>query len=221
MANNRYESTPEKCFVGIPHRDVCVSLIYLRHLPCHLRDQPLVSNNKDETRSNARVLWPVVLVVLAMFGFGFALVPLYDVFCELTGLNGKVKTEAQAEAGFKADESRWVTVEFVTTVNGSMPLAFRAGTTKLKVHPGEYQTVKFYGTNQSGKTLLGRAIPSIAPGWATQFLKKSECFCFSEQSFEPGKEREMPVRFVIDPALPDTVADLSLSYTFFDITEPH
>lgn len=178
-------------------------------------------SNKHGTRSNARVIWPVVLVVVAMFGFGFALVPLYDAFCELTGLNGKVKMEAQAEAGFKPDESRWVTVEFVTTVNGSMPLVFRAEITKLKVHPGEYQTVKFYGTNQSGKTLVGRAIPSIAPGWATQFLIKTECFCFSEQRFEPGKEREMPVRFVIDPSLPETVADLTLSYTFFDITEPH
>ena len=170
-------------------------------------------------RSNAKVVWPVVMVVIAMFGFGFALVPLYDVFCELTGLNGKVKTEAQAETGFKVDETRWVTVEFVTTVNGSMPLAFRAEKTKLKVHPGEYQTVRFYGLNQSSQPLVGRAIPSIAPGWATQFLKKTECFCFSEQRFEPHKEREMPVRFVIDPALPDTVGDVTLSYTFFDISD--
>jgi len=170
-------------------------------------------------RSNAKVLWPVALVAIGMFGFGFALVPIYDVFCELTGLNGKVKTEAQSETGFEVDPSRWVTVEFVTTVNGDMPLGFRAETTKLRVHPGEYQTVKFFGTNQSGQTRVGRAIPSIAPGWATQFLKKTECFCFSEQIFEPHKEREMPVRFVIDPALPVTVADLTLSYTFFDITE--
>ena len=153
-----------------------------------------------------------------MFGFGFALVPLYDVFCELTGLNGKIKREAQAESEFVVNRSRWVTVEFVTTVNGAMPLAFRAGTTKLKVHPGEYHTVQFFGTNQSERPIVGRAIPSIAPGWATQFLKKTECFCFSEQIFEPHQERSMPVRFVIDPALPETVADLTLSYTFFDIT---
>ena len=172
-----------------------------------------------QKRSHARVLWTVSLVVVAMFGFGFALAPLYDVFCELTGLNGKVKTEAEAEAGFKPDESRWVSVEFVTTVNQNMPLAFRAETTKLKVHPGQYQTVKFYGANQTDHKLVGRAIPSIAPGWATRFLKKTECFCFSEQDFEPHKEKEMPVRFVIDPALPETVADITLSYTFFDITD--
>jgi cytochrome c oxidase assembly protein subunit 11 len=177
-----------------------------------------MKRKSGQTVSNAKLIWPFMLVVVAMFGFGFALVPLYDVFCELTGLNGKVKTEAQAEAGFQVDESRWVTVEFVTTVNGGMPLGFRAETAKLRVHPGEYQTVKFFGTNQSSEPLIGRAIPSIAPGWATQFLKKSECFCFNEQTFEPHKEKEMPVRFVIDPALPEAVADVSLSYTFFDIT---
>lgn len=178
-------------------------------------------NDEEGKRSNARVVWPVVLITVAMFGLGFALVPLYNVFCELTGLNGKVKTEAQAEASFAVDENRWVTVEFVTTVNGGMPLDFRAEVPKLKVHPGQYQTVKFHGVNQSAQSLTGRAIPSIAPGWATQFLKKTECFCFSEQVFEPHVAREMPVRFAIDPALPDTVADLTLSYTFFDITEHH
>jgi len=171
-----------------------------------------------QRRSNAKVLISVVLVVIAMFGFGFALVPLYDVFCELTGLNGKVKTEAQAELMTRVDQSRWVTVEFVTTVNGSMPLEFRAAVNKIKVHPGEFQTVTFYGVNRSDKALIGRAIPSIAPGWTTQFLKKSECVCFNEQRFEPHQEREMVVRFAIDPELPQTVGDVSLSYTFFDIS---
>ncbi|TSA03415.1 MAG: cytochrome c oxidase assembly protein [Methylococcus sp.] len=171
-------------------------------------------------RSNTKVLAYIVLVVIAMFGFGFALVPLYDVFCEWTGLNGKVKTEAQAETMLRVDQSRWVSVEFVTTVNGSMPLEFRAGVNKIKVHPGEYQTVAFYGRNPTEKPLIGRAIPSIAPGWTTQFLKKSECFCFNEQRFEPHQEREMVVRFAIDPELPETVGDVSLSYTFFDISPP-
>ncbi len=158
-------------------------------------------------------------VVLLMFAFGFALVPLYDVFCELTGLNGKVGTEAAAEAEMVVDTSREVTVEFITTLNQDMPLDFRAEQAKLKVHPGQYQTVKFYGENTTGRKLVGRAIPSIAPGWATQYLKKTECFCFSEQVFEPHQRREMPVRFVIDPKIPDEVKDLTLSYTFFDITE--
>lgn len=153
-----------------------------------------------------------------MFGFGFALVPLYDVFCEYTGLNGKIKSEAVIESDLKPDLSREVSVEFLSTVNGAMPLQFRSETKKLKVHPGEYQTVRFFGMNTSSSTIVGRAIPSIAPGWAAKFLKKTQCFCFDEQAFEPGQEKEMVVRFVIDPGLPDSVTDLTLSYTFFDIT---
>lgn len=178
----------------------------------------MTGTQKGRVRKDRRVIWPVVLFVILMFGFGFALVPLYDVFCELTGLNGKIKAEAVAETGFKPDLTRTVSVEFLTTVNGAMPLKFRSEVKKLKVHPGEYHTVKFFGANTSGSKLVGRAIPSIAPGWATRFLQKVQCFCFDEQAFEPHEEREMDVRFVIDPALPDTVADLTLSYTFFDIT---
>ena len=178
-----------------------------------------MSDSDSGKKSAARLIWPMALVVAVMFAFGFALVPLYDVFCELTGLNGKVKTEAAVETAMVPDLGREVTVEFVTTLNQDMPLAFRAEQAKLKVHPGQYYTVKFYGENLTNRKLVGRAIPSIAPGWATQYLKKTECFCFSEQEFEPHKLREMPVRFVIDPALPETVKDLTLSYTFFDITD--
>lgn len=159
-----------------------------------------------------------MVFVAVMFSFGFLLVPLYDVFCELTGLNGKIKSEAVTEVRLEADMSRTVSVEFLTTVNGKMPLKFSSEVKKLKVHPGEYHTVKFFGTNASGDRIVGRAIPSIAPGWGARFLQKVQCFCFDEQVFEPHERREMDVRFVIDPELPDTVADMTLSYTFFDIT---
>lgn len=171
-------------------------------------------------KSNARLVWTILLITVGMFGFGFAMVPLYNAFCELTGLNGKVRTEAAAEtAGYVPNESREVTLEFITSLNQNMPLAFRAEKTKIKVQPGRYYTVKFYAENLTDKKLVGQAIPSIAPGFATQYLKKTECFCFSEQEFEPHKAREMPVRFVVDPALPETVKDMTLSYTFFDITD--
>ena len=173
----------------------------------------------DKSKAKTKKLvWPIMLLVVSMFALGFLLVPFYDVFCELTGLNGKVKTVAQSEKKFEVDSNRWVTVELVTTVHGDMPLVFRAEKTKIRVHPGEYQRVVFTGINTSKITLKGRAVPSIAPGWATKFLSKTECFCFSEQTFDPGKMREMPVRFVIDPELPETVSDLTLSYTFFDIS---
>lgn len=89
----------------------------------------------------------------------------------------------------------------------------------MKVHPGRYYTVNFFAENLTDRKLAGQAIPSIAPGTAAQYLKKAECFCFSRQEFEPHRERKLPVRFVIDPALPESVKDMTLSYTFFDITE--
>ncbi len=161
----------------------------------------------------------MALVVVGMFGFGFALVPLYNVFCELTGLNGKVKTEASAQANYKVDESREVTIEFVTSLNENTPLAFRVEKAKMNIHPGQYYTVNFFARNLTDRKLVGQAIPSIAPGTATQYLKKAECFCFSEQAFEPNQERKLPVRFTVDPAMPDTITNLTLSYTFFDITD--
>lgn len=161
----------------------------------------------------------MLFVVALMFGFGFALVPLYDVFCDLTGLNGKVSTEAAGADPYRADLSREVALEFVTSVNGTMPLKFRVEQSKMKVHPGEYYTVNFYAENLSDKPLIGQAIPSVAPGLAAPSLKKTQCFCFTEQTFEPHKERKMPVRFVIDPGLSSDVVDMTLSYTFFDITD--
>lgn len=178
-----------------------------------------MSARDDRRRANARLVRRAVIVAIAMFGFGFALVPFYNAFCEWTGLNGKVKGEATATGEYQVDSSREITVEFLTSLNGSMPLEFRAETSKLKVHPGQYYTVKFYGENSTDKPLTGRAIPSIAPGLYAEYLKKAECFCFSEQAFEPHRLREMPVRFVIDPALPPEIKELTLSYTFFDITD--
>lgn len=165
-----------------------------------------------------RLVRRIGFVAVAMFGFGFAMVPFYNVFCEWTGLNGKVRGEATATSDFRVDTAREITLEFITSLNEGMPLAFRAETSKLKVHPGQYYTVNFYAENLSDVKLVGQAIPSIAPGLFAEYLKKAECFCFSEQSFEPHRERQMPVRFVVDPKIPADVKDMTLSYTFFDIT---
>jgi cytochrome c oxidase assembly protein subunit 11 len=161
----------------------------------------------------------IVFIAIAMFGFGFAMVPFYNAFCEWTGLNGKVKGDPTAVGEYPVDLSREVTVEFLTSLNEGMPLAFRVETSKLKVHPGQYYTVRFYGENLTDRKLVGQAIPSIAPGLYAEHLKKAECFCFAEQEFEPHREREMPVRFVVDPALPGEIKEMTLSYTFFDITD--
>lgn len=174
--------------------------------------------NPEQQKANARLVWRIVVIAALMFGLGFAMAPYYDAVCQYFGVSGRVK-EASAEANYPVDESREITLEFVTAVNEKMPLAFRAEKPKLKVHPGQYYTVKFYAENLSDKKLIGQAIPSIAPAWSASHLKKTECFCFSEQEFEPHQEREMPVRFVIDPSVQADTKDMTLAYTFFDITE--
>jgi cytochrome c oxidase assembly protein subunit 11 len=169
--------------------------------------------------SHNKIVTILVAITLMMFVFGFALVPLYDVFCTWTGLNGKVDTVAAQPQSFNVSQERWVTVEFVTSLNETTPMLFKAEKSQLKLHPGEYHTVNFIAENKTNKRLVARAIPSITPGVTSQYLKKIECFCFNEQVFEPGQRLEMPVRFTIDPELPAKYNTLTLAYTFFDITD--
>jgi len=154
-----------------------------------------------------------------MFGFGYALVPLYDVFCDAFGILGKTDDEATAELHYKVDLSRELTIEFVTSLNESTQMVFRTETKKLKIHPGKYYTVNFYAENKTDKKMIARAIPSVSPGPAAEYLKKTECFCFTEQTFEPKQGKTMPVRFVINPEIPDRYKTITLSYTFFDNTK--
>lgn len=159
-------------------------------------------------------------VVVGMFAFGFAMGPLYDAICRVTGFNGKTSGMATAEAGAPAvDSTRTVKVQFVTTVNGSLPWTFRAEQAEVQVHPGEFATVKFYARNTESRDVVAQAVPNVAPWDAARHLRKSECFCFNNQPFKAGEEKEMPVRFVLDPELPADVDTVTLSYTFFDVTE--
>ena len=109
--------------------------------------------------------------------------------------------------------------EFITSLNEQTPMVFEAATKKMKVNPGDYYTVNFYAENNTDKKLIAQAIPSIAPGAAAEFLKKTECFCFSEQEFKPGEKKNMPVRFIVNPELPERYKTITLAYTFFDITD--
>lgn len=170
-------------------------------------------------QKNAKLVRVLVLVVLGMFGFGYALVPLYDVLCEITGINGKVEAAAVKEVSYAVDKNREITVEFITALNEATPMVFRSEIKKLKVHPGEYYTVNFYAENKTDKVMVARAIPSISPGLAAEFFKKTECFCFSEQTFKAREGRIMPVRFAVNPELPEKYKTITLAYTFFDNTE--
>lgn len=173
---------------------------------------------QDERQEAARrTLRRMLFVVVGMFGFGFAMVPFYDVFCEITGLNGKTASGPAAEdKAYQVDSERTVTVEFIANLNQNMPWDFRSEVKKMEVHPGQAYTVNYYAENQAGQDMVGHAVPSVAPGQAARYFQKTECFCFTEQRFEAGEGRLMPVRFIVDPALSSDVEVVTLSYTFFD-----
>ena len=164
--------------------------------------------------------WKLAAVVLFMFGFGFALVPLYGAICQLTGLNGKNKGMlAAADVKEQVDLNRTVKVQFLTTVNGGRVWSFSAEQPSLEVHPGQLVTVYFDAANQQDQDVVGQAVPSVAPWNAARHLHKTECFCFNQQPFKAGQAKRMPVRFMLDPALPADVDTVTLSYTFFDVTQ--
>lgn len=173
----------------------------------------------DAEQKNVRLVKILALVVVGMFGFGYALVPLYDVLCDITGINGKTNAQAVKEVAYQIDKDREIKVEFLTTLNEATPLSFWVQTRMLKVHPGQYYTVNFYAENKTNETRVVRAIDSVSPGLAKDYLKKTVCFCFSQQTFKPHERKIMPVRFVIEPELPAQYKTITLSYTFFDNTE--
>ena len=174
------------------------------------------AQGRGDVRSVARTARSLSLVAAAMFGFGFALVPLYDTYCELTGVNGKTgRLSATAAGAMGVDHSRWVTVELVGSVGEGLPWHFTPAQARVRVNPGELSDARFIATNTSAETVVGQAVPSVAPGKASRYFNKTECFCFSRQSLGPLESREMPVRFVVDPALPPEVTTLTLSYTFY------
>ncbi len=168
---------------------------------------------------NGRLALKLAGVTVAMFAFGFAMVPIYDVFCEITGLNGKTgRAEVAQAAAMTPDESRTVTVEFLANLNQSMNWGFTPAVASTTVHPGEMQTVYYRVNNRHDRKISGQAVPSVTPGAAAAYFKKVECFCFTRQDLKAGEVREMPVRFVVSPDLPDHIHTISLSYTFFDVT---
>jgi len=150
-----------------------------------------------------------------MFGFGFALAPLYDMFCQSFGINGKTGITSEAVAR-EVDDTRWVTVVFTGGTTTGLPWEFRPKVSEMKVHPGAIAETSYYARNTSSYDMIGRAIPSVDPGEAAPHFKKTECFCFTEQKLKAGEARWMPVRFVVDRDLPRDVQTITLSYSFFN-----
>lgn len=163
----------------------------------------------------SRVVLYCFIFVIGMSLFGVAMVPLYDTICEISGLNGK--TAGPVGFSNNAVRDRTVTVEFVATTNANLPWKFYALVNKINIHPGENKRVAFFVENNSTKTITVQAIPSVTPGIAAKFLRKTECFCFRRQTLKSGETLDMPVIFHLDPELPRDIKTLTLSYTLFEV----
>ena len=173
------------------------------------------TNNKKPKSIVAKL----ALVCVCMFGFGYVLVPLYDVFCDLTGLRFTDDSAQLIPLEVKEDTSRLVTVEFDASLNQRMPWHVKPAVSHMKVHPGRVYTTNYIAKNQTQGEMIGQAVPSVTPYVANKHLVKTECFCFENQKIEAGEQVEMPLSFMIDPKLPKDVKVVTLSYTFFDITQ--
>lgn len=158
------------------------------------------------------------LILLGMFAFCFALVPIYSVFCKVTGLNGKTTNYAQ-NALEDVDTSRTITVELTSTLNGTIPTEFKSAHKKFKLHPGEYVTTSYWVKNLTDQPMVVQAIPSVTPGQGAKHFNKIECFCFINQPLEPNEGKEMPLVFTVDKDLPKHIRTVTLAYTLFDVTK--
>lgn len=169
-------------------------------------------------KNQQKTVKKLVLIVFGMFGFGFALVPLYDVFCDITGLNGKTADTAATYTADGIDETRTVKVQFISRMAKGIPWQFEPMINEIEVHPGEMKLVKFYAKNESVRDIIGQAVPSVSPGQAALYFQKIECFCFNQQPLKGKEEVEMALQFYVDPELPEDISTLTLSYTLYDIT---
>jgi cytochrome c oxidase assembly protein subunit 11 len=171
---------------------------------------------------NVRLAITLTVIAVAMFGFGYALSPIYDALCR-AGIIQQTRPDdikpIAINGLYKVDESRAITVEFMTTLNEKTDMVFRAETQKITIHPGEYRTVNFYAENKTDKVMIARATADFSPDVVKNYFEKTECFCFSKQTFKPHEVKVMPMRFVINPELPAQHKTITLAYTFFDITD--
>ncbi|RUO23383.1 cytochrome c oxidase assembly protein [Aliidiomarina iranensis] len=178
------------------------------------------SNEQKHERGNSRVITRLLASVMLMFAFGFALVPLYEKFCEITGFNGRTtNSAAQTNEGMNVDQTRVVTVEFHTRVSRGIPWEFQPEVRSIRIHPGEVKTVNFIIENRTDKAVVAQALPSVSPGEASLYLNKTECFCFEQQPLAAGERAVMPMQFYLDPDLPERIHRFTLSYMMYDLTE--
>lgn len=175
----------------------------------------ITTSGSKKAESNKKVIIPLVTYALLMFGFGFAMVPLYEKFCQLTGIKDTAARKTIED--YAVNKKRFVRVEFDATINQELAFEFKPMTTFVEVNPGEIKEVNYFVKNNSTKDVMAQAIPSVTPVLATTHLNKIECFCFAQQELKAGEEKIMPLRFVLDDGLPEDISTVTLSYTFMDI----
>ena len=176
-------------------------------------------NQSSRHRSTHRLTQKLTGVVVGMFVFAvWIMPPLYDVFCEVTGLNGKTGDQYQA-VEVQVDRSRTVTVQFLAVNNEGMPWSFEPELSSVEVHPGEEMEIRYLASNPTTADMVGQAIPSVVPFKAAEYFHKTECFCFNQQPLLGGTSAELPLRFIVDQDIPAQVKTITLSYTLFDVTD--
>ena len=170
-----------------------------------------------ERRKITKGFWvKLIAAPILMFGFAFAMVPLYDILCEITGFNGTTGT-VDSELQYEVDENRLVEVSFFASTMPGFPVQFGPKVTSMDVVPGKFYTTTYIAKNNTDFEVIGQAVPSVAPTDAALYFKKLECFCFTRQVFKPHEEVEMTLRFVIEPEMDMNIQDVSLSYNFFKL----
>lgn len=176
-------------------------------------------STKTDKKAVSGTIFKLGIFAVAMFAFClFVMPPLYTLFCEVAGLNGKTAGKSDA-VEVSVDTSRTVEVSFVSINNEGMSWEFKPTEEKLLVHPGEAVTTKFYVKNPNAYIMVGQAVPSMVPHNATDYFHKTECFCFNQQALAPHEEEELGLQFIVDQDIPKAVNSIVLSYTLFDVTD--
>ncbi len=171
----------------------------------------------DRQRRNRRTGWILGALGVGMFGFGFALVPLYGVLCQATGTPSISARNLEARTAAAAPVARTVTVKFDATVNDDLPWEFHPATARMEVQLGRPYEVHYEARNRAATEITGQAIPSVVPWQATPYFTKQECFCFTRQTLQAGQSESMPLRFTVSPDLPEGINTLTLSYSFMHV----
>jgi cytochrome c oxidase assembly protein subunit 11 len=174
---------------------------------------------EPQKRANRKLVRALLIMTAGSFAFGWALVPLYDVLCRAAGIGNAEAKAGKSVVSEAVDPNREVTIEFLAEPASVGSFDFRPKVASMRIHPGKLYDVEFYARNLTKEASVAQAVPSLSPTGTAKYFHKTECFCFSPQKFAAGEGRDMPVRFIVDPALPHNVDKLTLAYTFYDTTQ--